>query len=931
MAYDAEETTPRSVVLWFCAVVLFLFLWPALLSFDAGDWPSASQYPHNDPTANSWGVVGSWIAYQLRYLLGGGVYPLLVFGTLAAVSRMVSGRIDHMVERGLGVVLLVGCSAATAHLIPGTRSWGMLVGHGGLAGHALGELLRQNVDTLGTVIILTATFFVGLLFATEGWILTLPSTISRIARSTSSPGWLWHRLRRLVPPLRWAPATSTVSADESAALLEEDDRPTRGKRRSKKSVPQEDATLFDEEYESEEKDEEAVSEFDEADEEVDLAGEDEVRPSKRKRRAEARRKHAMAKAKKAALRAARSRREAGGPIVNFPTAEKLERAPAYPRQIENWTLPSLDLLNEPEFGFNQQQEEVVREQARILEKTLEEFRVNAEVVEIDTGPVITMFELRLGRGIKVSQIASLSNDIARALKAHSIRVVAPISGKNTVGVEVPNIEMERVRLKELMTVAGARASKMALPLFLGKDASGQPLVCDLTKMPHLLIAGTTGSGKSVCLNSIILSLLMTKRPDHVKMILIDPKMVEMTQFKEMPHLMCPLVTDMQKGEKILEWAVTKMEERYEILAEARVKNIAGYNGLGKEELYRRLDPQSDAEKAGILTFLPYVVIIIDELADLMMSSGKEVEHHLCRLAQKSRAVGIHIIVATQRPEVKVVTGLIKSNMPARIAFRVASRMDSRIVLDQNGGEVLLGQGDMLMLPPGSHKLLRAQGTLLEDREVHAVLDDLTSRAKPEYHPELMRIKAPGADGDLQVRDPLFDDAVRIVLESKRGSVSLLQRRLTVGYSRASRLVEQMAEAGIVGDYKGSQAREVLFTLGEWDAMQAQVARDLDDGYEADVDVFGEPVDGGSVVQEPGGVDGDDLDGALSSDDEDDADESVADGDTTAEYEDIGEKEEGDEDDEDEEEDDDEVSDEEDSDDEEDEEDGEEDVPDAVKT
>ncbi|MEK7756409.1 MAG: DNA translocase FtsK, partial [Planctomycetota bacterium] len=359
----------------------------------------------------------------------------------------------------------------------------------------------------------------------------------------------------------------------------------------------------------------------------------------------------------------------------------------------------MTLLHEPEYGFDRQQEQFVRKQAKVLEATLEEFRIDAQVVEIDTGPVITMFELRLGAGIKVSQIATLSNDIARALKAHAIRVVAPISGKNTVGVEVPNIEKERVRLKELMSLSGKKATEMGLPLYLGKDAGGAALVADLTAMPHLLIAGTTGSGKSVCLNAVILSILMTKRPDHVKMILIDPKMVEMSQYKDVPHLMCPLVTDMPRAEKILEWAVTKMDERYELLAEARVKNIAGYNALTPEEIYTRFNPASEQEKAQISTHLPYIVIIIDELADLMMTAAKEVEHHLSRLAQKSRAVGIHIIVATQRPEVKIVTGLIKSNLPARICFRVASRMDSRIVLDQNGGEVLMGQGDMLFLPP----------------------------------------------------------------------------------------------------------------------------------------------------------------------------------------------------------------------------------------
>ncbi len=831
MSYEREEATPRSLVLCFGVLACFVFLWPAVLTFDVGDWPSASQFPYNSPAANACGAVGAWLAYYLRYFLGSGVYPLLLFGTLAALFRLIHGYVDHLVERGLGVLLLIACTAAATHLIPGSSSLAPLPGQGGLVGAALGEWLRHSADTLGTIIVLLASFFVGLLFATEGWILRVPSAISHVVRSSAMPGLWWQRCLGFLSSFRFVPVGSTVTAEESVALLDDPSPPPPRSKHSRKKSSEEEPTLFDEVASEEEPSAAAGDDDGESSEAAPR--------SRRAKKAASRRAQAIAKAKQAALVAAKKQ---VGPIVNFPSAEKLERAVAYPTQIENWTLPSRELLHEPDFGFNDEQEVIVREQARILEKTLEEFRVNAQVVEIDTGPVITMFELRVGPGIKVSQIGSLSNDIARALKAHAIRVVAPISGKNTVGIEVPNIKSERVRLKELMTVGGARASRMALPLFLGKDAGGQALMYDLTKMPHMLIAGTTGSGKSVCLNAIILSLLMTKRPDHVKMILIDPKMVEMTQFKDMPHLMCPIITDMQKAEKILEWAVTKMEERYELLAEARVKNIASYNALGPEALYARLTPKTKEEKAAILTFMPYMVIIIDELADLMMTAGKEVEHYLSRLAQKSRAVGVHIIVATQRPEVKVVTGLIKSNLPSRICFRVSSRMDSRIVLDQNGGEVLLGQGDMLVLPPGGHKLLRAQGTLLEDDEVQAVLEDLTSRSKPEFHPELMRIKTPGADGDLNVRDPLFNDAVRVVLESRRGSVSLLQRRLTIGYSRASRLVEQMSDAGIVGDYKGSQAREVLLTSDEWELLQAQVKRDMDDGYAADAEDFGESSD-----------------------------------------------------------------------------------------
>ncbi len=316
------------------------------------------------------------------------------------------------------------------------------------------------------------------------------------------------------------------------------------------------------------------------------------------------------------------------------------------------------MLGDPEVSYNETQETVVREKADILERTLQEFRIDVRVVEIDTGPVITMFELQLAAGTKVSQISSLANDIARALKAPAVRVVAPIPGKNTVGIEVPNIDKEKVRLKELIMLGGVKPTKMALPVFMGKDASGDPLIQDIASMPHMLIAGTTGSGKSVAINTLIMSLLMTQRPDHVKLILVDPKVVELQIFKRIPHLMCPIVTDMHRAEMILEWATQKMDERYELLAEAGVRDIAGFNRLGKEKVYERFAPESEEEKLQIPTHLPYIVIVIDELADLMMTSGKDVELHLCRLAQKSRAVGIHLIVATQRPQANVVTGLI---------------------------------------------------------------------------------------------------------------------------------------------------------------------------------------------------------------------------------------------------------------------------------
>ncbi|MHC4657128.1 MAG: FtsK/SpoIIIE family DNA translocase [Planctomycetota bacterium] len=488
-----------------------------------------------------------------------------------------------------------------------------------------------------------------------------------------------------------------------------------------------------------------------------------------------------------------------------------------PPSYDDYSLPPLNLLAEPEHTFAAVQEKVVKAKAAALEKLLTEFGINARVVAADTGPVVTMFELELAAGVKVSQISTLANDMARALGVGAVRVVAPLPGKHTIGIEVPNTEKEKVRIKDIMRLAGSKPERMEIPLFLGKDSSGEALVSDLTTMPHLLIAGTTGSGKSVCINSIITGILLTKRPDEVKVILIDPKMVEMTVFNTIPHLMCPIVTDTQRAIQILEWATVKMDERYALLAEARVRNVAEYNRLGAEEIIKRFNPTSADEEAKIPKRLRYIVIVIDELADLMMTAAKEIEAYIVRLAQKSRAVGIHIVLATQRPQATVVTGLIKSNMPTRIGFRVAARLDSRIVLDQNGAETLLGEGDMLFLKPGTSDLVRAQGTFVDERELKHIVKYLKEIAEPQFHPELTQLNK--IDVTDMHKDELFDEGVRIVLDSQRGSVSLLQRRLNIGYARASRIIEMMAAAGVLGEYKGSQAREVLMTLKEYEQIR----------------------------------------------------------------------------------------------------------------
>jgi len=503
--------------------------------------------------------------------------------------------------------------------------------------------------------------------------------------------------------------------------------------------------------------------------------------------------------------------------VRSPAPSK--RAPVTPSGPYN--LPSLDLLDSPPPPVNPLDRTILEQTAAKIEESLKHFKIDARVVEVQKGPTITQYEVSLAAGIKVHKIINLSDDLAMALKAPSIRIVAPIPGKSTVGVEVPNKTRNMVGLRGLLESAEFRDEDYKLPLALGKDVTGTPVVGDLGDMPHLLIAGSTGSGKSVCINSIIVNLLLTRSPEEVKLILVDPKMVELAPFENIPHLLTPVVTDMKKAPSVLNWMVEKMEERYELLALTGVRHITSYNSLGKEKLRERL--KGKVEESKIDDFpetLPFMVVIIDELADLMMTSSKEVEASITRLSQKSRAVGIHVILATQRPSVDVITGLIKANMPARISFHVASRVDSRTILDRNGAEKLLGKGDLLYLPPGTSALRRVQGTFISDKEIRDVVSEVVKQAKPQFSPELSQLGIENAQAGAEV-DELYDQAVRIVLSSQRGSVTLLQRQLQIGYTRASRLMEIMHEHGLVGPFKGSKAREVYYTIEEWDAANAK--------------------------------------------------------------------------------------------------------------
>ena len=763
-------------------VALFgmIFVVISVISYSPEDWPTPGVWPHPTPAMNDCGAAGAMVAYQLFYFLGAGTWPFIGFLAVWTLILLFRGRIADPILRGIGLALLVVVVAAMEHRLALPGGVCLPEGRGGIVGIAAGRLLVGHFSAWGTGVLLAAGFFVGIILCADQLVVGALDVLA----------WLGRRVLRGMTVVTPVPAPAGAPPETPP----EEDLPRINPHRLAAPVvpvkPQKEDFLFNEEEDNN-----------------DLAVETPEDP---------------------AIQPDASDDEQSPPD-EAPDPEKALPGAADKKTWDDYQFPSLDFLKEAEQVLASMQEKVVREKAVVLEQTLAEFNITAKVVEIDTGPSITLFELELAPGTKVSQVTALSNDVARAMRASLVRIVAPIPGKHTIGIEVPNAEKERVRLRELMQLASSKTKKMQLPVWLGKDASGRPLVTDLTAMPHLLIAGATGSGKSVCINGIIMSILYTQRPDAVKLILIDPKIVELASFKAIPHLMSPVVNEMARVEPILEWLTTKMDERYEMLAEVRVRNIVEFNALGRKEILRRLQPTSPEEEAGIVSHLPYVVVIVDELADLMMQSGKEVERYIIRLAQKSRAVGIHLILATQRPSVNVVTGLIKSNLPGRVSFRVASRQESRIVLDQNGAETLLGQGDMLLLEPGASKLIRAQGVLVDETEIRKTITFLKSTAEPEFNDELTKLTT-AAVADSDQRDPLFDDAVRIVLKSKRGSVSLLQRRLNVGYSRAAKLIEQMADAGIVGAYKGSQAREVYMTLEEFDATRARMDADEEDGY-----------------------------------------------------------------------------------------------------
>ncbi len=742
------------------AVLLLL----SLVSYDPGD-PGWSHTGTHSAIRNLGGAAGAWIADLLFYLLGYLAYlapPMIGWsGWLVLRGEMRDGQADWglLAVRWVGFVLTVvaGCALAMVHF----SGRGLPQYAGGVLGEAMAGLLVPELGLVGSTVILMALFLAGFALATG---------LSWVGLLDWVGHWTLFGAQAALRGLR--------GAEEANAANGVDVAQQRARRERKASVKTERAQ---QKHNAREK------------------------PKRRKA-------PRIEPASAAPAPSDRVEREASIPLLEVPPDTEL---------------PPLSLLDPPREGAGGYSESVLEEMSRLVESKLRDFGVEVEVEAVHPGPVITRFELQPAPGVKASRISNLAKDLARSLSVASVRIVEVIPGKTVVGLEIPNEKREIIALQEILASREYEQSHSPLTLALGKDIGGKPVVADLARMPHLLVAGTTGSGKSVAINSMLLSLLYKSVPQQVRLILIDPKMLELSVYERVPHLLTPVVTDMKEAANALRWSVGEMERRYKLMSALGVRNIGGYNRKVKAALDSGepiADPLYDPSKAfdpevpaPTLEPLPYVVVVVDEFADMMMVVGKKVEELIARLAQKARAAGIHLVLATQRPSVDVITGLIKANIPTRIAFQVSSKVDSRTILDQVGAEQLLGHGDMLYLPPGTGMPMRVHGAFVDDHEVHQVVEFLRGKGEPQYVAEVLEDPAagepaiPGLESAEEAgeADPLYDQAVAIVCESRKASISYVQRRLKIGYNRAARMIEEMEAAGVVSPVQHNGSREVL--------------------------------------------------------------------------------------------------------------------------
>ncbi len=762
-----------------------LYLWMALLTYDSAD-PGWTHTSNVEQVQNAAGRLGAWFADILFMALG---YFAYVFPLLLAIKTLQVFRHRHepidwsgwlFSWRLIGLVFLVLSGAALADIHFQDHA-GLPASAGGALGESLSHLAVNALNVQGSTLLFFALFLFGLTVFTDlSWFKVMDLT-GKITLD------LFELIQNAVN--RWWSAR--LERKQLVAKLRE----------------------------------------------VDVRVNEVAAPVVPDRREQAKVKERLIEREEALTKHMSEREKRPAPVIAPPPppkpaepskrVQKEKQAPLFVDTAIEGTLPPISILDAAEKKQKSFSPESLEAMSRLLEIKLKEFGVEVIVESVHPGPVITRFEIQPAAGVKVSRISNLAKDLARSLAVISVRVVEVIPGKTTVGIEIPNEDRQIVRFSEVLESSEYDEAKSPVTLALGHDIGGKPIITDLAKMPHLLVAGTTGSGKSVGVNAMILSILFKSTPEQARMIMIDPKMLELSIYEGIPHLLCPVVTDMKEAANALRWSVAEMERRYKLMAAMGVRNLAGFNRKVKDAeeagtpltdpLYRR---ESMEDEAPLLKTLPTIVVVVDEFADMMMIVGKKVEELIARIAQKARAAGIHLILATQRPSVDVITGLIKANIPTRMAFQVSSKIDSRTILDQGGAEQLLGHGDMLYLPPGTGLPIRVHGAFVSDDEVHRVVEAWKLRGAPDYIEDILAGadegggSFSGGDGgeggsEGSEDDPLYDEAVRFVTESRRASISAVQRKLKIGYNRAARMIEAMEMAGVVSPMNGNGSREVI--------------------------------------------------------------------------------------------------------------------------
>lgn len=807
-------------------IAIAIFIAVSILSYHSGDAGNAGP---DQAILNYSGRVGAELSLYLFLVLGGAALAIPLIVAAEGISCLIPKQKPSSSGRGrfFYEILIVGGLAPLLSLqtyispsILGPQLQNMTLG--GWWGDLISKCLMEYLGDFGTKLVLVTVVMVSLALLTELkpliWLIKIcgkiihalhHSSVSRrkiITRKEVSP----------IPPAREKKITPLTQKEAKVRKLEADREALLKKR--------------EEELQRAEK----------------LRQKEEKEIAKAKEKEERRRKKELEREEKAALRRQKEARKREvdstqelktkkpGIKIKETSLPPVSKAPlsqsSFPERMDGksgapYQLPPIDLLSVPPPISERSIKNANYDDSAILESTLQDFGIESRVIGIERGPAITRYELQIAPGVKVGKVKALDNDIALTMKAKSVRILAPIPGKAAIGIEVPNVNTNLVTIREMIDSPEFRKMRYHLPLAIGKDISGTPIISDLTAMPHLLIAGATGSGKTVCINSIIMSLLFSRTPDELKLIMVDPKKVEMAAYHRLPHLICPVITDAAKTAMALAWVIKEMENRYDYCAQVGVRNIEAYNS-------RKLDP--DLKEGNGMDALPkrmpYIVVLIDELADLMLVAAREIEAYIARLAHLSRAVGIHLILATQRPSVDVVTGVIKANLPGRISFKVAAKVDSRTVLDAGGADKLLGKGDLLFLPPATDQLIRAQGTCCQDREIEDVVAFTTRQREPEFETGIYQKKSLSTEsgGGESGGDIFIESAIEVIKQTDQASVSMLQRKLKIGYSRAARIMDELEERGIVGPYKGTKAREILIDTYAGDGTVEDDDSDVDD-------------------------------------------------------------------------------------------------------